>query len=114
MPTSMSLWSAIGKKQRFQTEPNEAPLTGWYNGDFNYDGFINGSDYTLMDNAFNTQGSQFTSEIAGPDVTVAAQIAGVSAVPEPAITGFLPGCVIALLGRRRRIAIKKSSCGSDF
>jgi hypothetical protein len=93
---------------------NAAPLTGWYNGDFNYDGFINGSDYTLMDNAFNTQGSQFTSEIAGPDVTVAAQIAGVSAVPEPAITGFFPGCVIALLGRRRRIAIKKSSCGSDF
>ena len=30
---------------------------GWYNGDFNYDGVINGSDYTLIDNAFNTQGA---------------------------------------------------------
>ena len=25
---------------------------GWFNGDFNYDGTINGSDYTLIDNAF--------------------------------------------------------------
>ena len=30
-------------------------LTGWYNGDLNYDNVINGSDYTLMDNAFNRQ-----------------------------------------------------------
>ncbi len=29
--------------------------TGWINGDFNYDGVIDGSDYTLIDNAFNTQ-----------------------------------------------------------
>ncbi len=32
-----------------------SPLSGWSNGDFNYDGLINGSDYTLIDNAFNTQ-----------------------------------------------------------
>jgi xyloglucan-specific exo-beta-1,4-glucanase len=30
-------------------------LTGWQNGDFNYDNKINGDDYTLIDNAFNTQ-----------------------------------------------------------
>jgi hypothetical protein len=32
-------------------------LTGWYNGDFNYDGVINGDDYTMIDNAYNSQGS---------------------------------------------------------
>jgi hypothetical protein len=29
--------------------------TGWENGDFNYDAVVDGSDYTLIDNAFNTQ-----------------------------------------------------------
>jgi len=28
-------------------------LTGWSNGDFNYDGVVDGSDYSLIDNAFN-------------------------------------------------------------
>ncbi len=32
-------------------------MTGWANGDFNYDGTVDGGDYTLIDNAFNTQGS---------------------------------------------------------
>jgi hypothetical protein len=53
--------------------------TGWYNGDFNYDGVINGSDYTLMDNAFSMQGAQLASAITTD------QIAGpVAAVPAPA------------------------------
>jgi hypothetical protein len=30
-------------------------LTGWANGDFNYDGAVNSSDYTLLDNAFDMQ-----------------------------------------------------------
>ncbi len=30
-------------------------LTGWHNGDFNYDGTVNGDDYTLIDNLINTQ-----------------------------------------------------------
>jgi autotransporter-associated beta strand protein len=34
-----------------------AKLTGWRNGDFNYDGVVNGDDYILIDNAFNTEGS---------------------------------------------------------
>jgi autotransporter-associated beta strand protein len=41
--------------------------SGWRNGDFNYDGVINGDDYMLIDNAFNTQG--------------AVSLAGVSAAP---------------------------------
>ena len=60
-------------------------LTGWYNGDFNYDGVIDGSDYTLIDNAFNNQGSQLTT----PTALVATDTAQVapSAVPEPASLG---------------------------
>jgi hypothetical protein len=30
-------------------------LSGWINGDFNYDGVIDGDDYAIIDNAFNTQ-----------------------------------------------------------
>ena len=30
-------------------------LTGWVNGDFNYDGVVDGTDYALADNAFNRQ-----------------------------------------------------------
>jgi predicted outer membrane repeat protein len=41
----------------FNSADPATPLTGWFNGDFNYDGFINGDDYTLIDNAFNSQGS---------------------------------------------------------
>jgi uncharacterized repeat protein (TIGR03803 family) len=44
-------------------------LTGWYNGDFNYDGVVNGSDYTLIDNAFNRQGASLA--VAAPSVMVA-------------------------------------------
>jgi hypothetical protein len=32
-----------------------ALISGWANGDFNYDGLINGDDYTLIDNTFNSQ-----------------------------------------------------------
>jgi hypothetical protein len=72
-------------------------LSGWYNGDFNYDGVVNGSDYTLIDNAFNTQGAQFSSEVASST----AEIAGASAVPEPAALGLI-SCSLAMLVRRKR------------
>jgi hypothetical protein len=49
-------------------------LSGWFNGDFNYDGIIDGSDYTLIDNAFNNQSTAITSAVA------ASAFAG---VPEP-------------------------------
>jgi hypothetical protein len=75
-------------------------LTGWLNGDFNYDNVVDGSDYTLIDNAFNTQGAQLAAE-----VFIAAEIAGsgaTSAVPEPATLGICALGASALLGRRRR------------
>jgi hypothetical protein len=83
--------------------------TGWRNGDFNYDGFINGDDYTLIDNAFNTQGSvSFAGDSAGPAEMIAGNteiVAGGAAspeVPEPTSAGVIGIGVISLLGRRRR------------
>ncbi len=81
---------------------------GWFNGDFNYDGKINGDDYSLIDNAFNTQGSVSLAGIsAGPTEMIAtntSQIAGasVSAVPEPTTLGMLGIGAAGLLTRRRR------------
>ena len=72
--------------------------TGWYNGDFNYDGVINGSDYTLIDNAFNTQGTAISDVIATPT----SEVAGDSAVPEPASLSVLSFALLSMLGRRRR------------
>jgi hypothetical protein len=77
-------------------------LTGWFNGDFNYDGVVNGSDYTLIDNAFNRQGASLTSQIAGPTVSISAELAGGSSpVPEPAGLSFIAVGSVALLRRRR-------------
>jgi autotransporter-associated beta strand protein len=85
-----------------------AHLTGWFNGDFNYDGVINGSDYTLIDNAFNTQGAQLSSQIAGPNSTIASQIAAISAVPEPSgISLFIFGC--SSLSRRRKRPVPQTN-----
>jgi autotransporter-associated beta strand protein len=79
-------------------ESSPGSATGWFNGDFNYDGVIDGSDYTLIDNAYNTQGAQISAQVAASS----AQIAGVSAVPEPATLGLLGMGAVGLLGRRKR------------
>ena len=53
--------------------------TGFSNGDFNYDGVIDGSDYTLIDNAFNAQAASLAAEVAAPASQIAAsQITGVA------------------------------------
>ena len=90
-------------RQRLQ----QRSLTGWRNGDFNYDGVINGDDYTLIDNAFNTQGSvSFATTSAGPAemiTTTIAQIAALSstAVPEPGSMALISMLGCRLLARRR-------------
>jgi autotransporter-associated beta strand protein len=72
-------------------------LTGWQNGDFNYDGVINGSDYTLIDNAFNMQGASLAAQVLS-EIAPAA-----SSVPEPACAGLLAlGALIPMLRRRKR------------
>jgi phosphodiesterase/alkaline phosphatase D-like protein len=61
----------------------------WQNGDFNYDGSIDGSDYSLIDNAFNQQAAVPMAEVA----TSAAQIAPVSTHGKPSsavISSALP------------------------
>jgi hypothetical protein len=76
-------------------------LTGWLNGDFNYDGVVDGSDYALIDNAFNNQGTTLTS--AALVAASTAQVAGPTAVPEPASLGLLALGATALIARRRRL-----------
>ncbi len=50
-------------------------LTDFADGDLNYDGVINGDDYTLIDNAFNTQLASPLAIAAPAVATNAAQIA---------------------------------------
>jgi hypothetical protein len=75
-------------------------MTGWANGDFNYDGVIDGSDYTLIDNAFNTQGSQINGNSASLVAKTTEQIAVTASVPEPTISGLLTLTLIGTLRRR--------------
>ncbi len=78
-------------------------LTGWRNGDFNYDGVVNGDDYTLIDNAYNRQGAGLD---AGPSEMIAdatEQISQTSAVPEPGAAALVCISGAALLARRRRL-----------
>ena len=95
----------------FNSQGSPDALAGWQNGDFNYDGFINGDDYTLIDNAYNSQGSvSYAGLSVGPTemiVTATEQISaganGLSrAVPEPTCLWMLGSATAGLLIRRRR------------
>ena len=64
-------------------------------GDFNYDGKINGDDYFLIDASFQVQGAAFSS---GESV-----MNGAVAVPEPeALSCVLLGAGVGLRSRKRR------------
>jgi hypothetical protein len=60
---------------------------------------MNGSDYTLIDNAFNTQGAQLLAEIATPTSQIAETS---SAVPE--LSSIALAVILGLAGllQRRR------------
>ena len=75
-------------------------LSGWSNGDFNYDGVVNGDDYSLIDNAFNTQGGVTFASASAGPTEQIA--ASSSAVPEPGSLSLLAMGAAAALGRRRR------------
>ena len=75
--------------------------TTWFGGDFNYDGIVNGSDYTLIDNAFNTQSAVVTATLANPTVEIAAEITAPTAVPEPSAAALAAVASMTLLRRRK-------------
>ena len=83
-------------------------LTGWFNGDFNYDGVVDGSDYALADNAFNQQTAALAAVVAAPAASLSASpsevLAGSAAasVPEPGVVGLLLFGSVGVLGRRGR------------
>jgi hypothetical protein len=77
--------------------------TDWADGDFNYDGVVNGSDFALIDNTFNqilATGANSLAIVATPSSLIASP--AVSAVPEPTTLGLLGIGAIGLLNRRRR------------
>ncbi len=69
-------------------------LTGWRNGDFNYDGVVNGDDYTLIDNAFNTQGASLAVAPAEMVASDTAQIADAARASVPEPTTLGLGIVV--------------------
>jgi autotransporter-associated beta strand protein len=77
-------------------------LTGWQNGDFNYDGVVDGSDYTLIDNAYNTQGASLGTNPADLIASNTAQIAGGSAAVPEPTTLGLLGMGAMGMLSRRR------------
>jgi signal transduction histidine kinase len=76
-----------------------AGMSGYANGDFNYDGVITGDDYSAIDFNILAQGQPF------PTGGEPQELASVTAVPEPA------GCLLAMVAvaaalspRRRRVS----------
>jgi hypothetical protein len=72
----------------FNSQRSANHLSGWSNGDFNYDGVINGDDYTLIDNAYNSQGSVSLEAVPASQIaTNMAQIASTSRASTVAAPG---------------------------
>jgi hypothetical protein len=70
-------------------------VSGWFNGDFNYDGKINVDDYGIIDFNVGIQGAPFSTASAQSNPAFAA-------VPEPACVSVLCLGAAPLIGRRRR------------
>lgn len=62
--------------------------TGWHNGDVNYDGVVNATDYALLISAYANQGAPLS------------QPGGGGSIPEPGTLALLAAPIVA--GRRRR------------
>ena len=68
-------------------------------GDADLSGTINANDYTLIDNAFNTQGLSLSAS-AGPAEIVVTDTEQV-VVPEPGSLGLLAAAMLVRVRRRR-------------
>ncbi len=72
-------------------------LTGWVNGDFNYDGVVTSADVNLLLTSLPNQGAPLNNSGAGPGG------AG-GAVPEPSALALAGVAGVALSTRRRRVS----------
>src|SRR5687767_13786151 len=73
---------------------NSGSVFGFHNGDFDYNGQINGDDYFILDsNILQVQGS-------GIIWPTGARVGGLASVPEPGMTGIVG--VLAVAGSQRR------------
>ena len=73
-------------------------LSGYENGDLNYDGRIDADDYFIIDSNYGNQ----TLGVF-PNAAPLGELAGVSAVPEPAsLAGLAVAGAVAFARRRRR------------
>jgi hypothetical protein len=61
---------------------------------------VNGSDYTLIDNAFNNQAASL-AEVVDPAAVATAIAAPPSSVPEPVGMAAMLALTAGLLGRRK-------------
>ena len=80
-------------------------LTGWSNGDFNYDSMINAADYMMIDTSF---GILHPSGLSPSFLATREEEFGqayvnqlIAAVPEPASIGLLLGLGTLGMARRR-------------
>ncbi len=90
----------------FASQSGAHPLTGWTNGDFNYDNKINGDDYSLIDNAFNESLTQTATPLSQVAATPAKPLSVFSTV---AIS--IPSASTASIGDN---LLKKKSLADDI
>ncbi len=80
--------------------------TGWDQGDFNYDGTVNNTDFGLLIDGLVSQGTplgQLDAAIEASPLLSAAQKANLlSVVPEPSTMAVLAMAGAGLMTRRRR------------
>ena len=74
--------------------------TGWFNGDFNYDGTVNGSDYTLIDNAFNSRLRALLLNLPSRQQSTVSRFQTLLAFQSRQLLGIASVACLALLGRR--------------
>ena len=75
-------------------------VTGWDQGDFNYDGKVNGTDFADLASNFNQGSSQ--SAVSSDLTAVEAFAAANGNVPEPAAMGMLAVAGLGIFRRRRK------------